>query len=291
MKTTRKSFTRKSILVIVSIFLAISLTATGFAAWLISNDAGDKAEGNVNVSNVSDQILGVTVETIAETVKFAPKETDKTGNIRAEDYPVGTDAKNKDVENLIFKVNGTIKRFQTLEKMEVTVNCSDDILKAAGYTWNDENPRVYTYNAATAFIALPEFAMDKDGNPLPLATETTKAEEFLSTNPIFTVGSAENEKKFTFAVSFSWGALFEKNNPGRYLDLEDGLTISETNKTNLLAVANAHKGEDKTEDYTEIDAYAKRDILNYMYSLVNKTETTNDPATATYTVVINAKAK
>ncbi|MDD6927118.1 MAG: hypothetical protein PUJ49_04555 [bacterium] len=292
MKTTRKSFSRKSILVIVSIFLAISLTATGFAAWLISNDAGDKADGNVNVSNVSDQILGVTVETIAETVKFAPKETDKTGNIRAEDYTEQTEDKNKDVENLKFNVKGTIKRFQTLEKMEVTVKCSDDILKAAGYTWNnDENPRVYTYNAATAFIALPEFAMDKDGKPLPLATGTTKAEEILPDNSIFTAGTADNEKKFTYEVSFGWGALFENNNPGRYLDLEDGLTISETNKTNLLAVANDHKGTDKTEDYTEIDAYAKRDILNYMYSLVNKAETTNAPATATYTVVINAKAK
>lgn len=293
MKTTRKSFSRKSILVIVSIFLAISLTATGFAAWLISNDADDSVNGNVNVSNVSDAILGVTVGTINETVRFAPQGDDEKGNVRYDK----TNAPD-DVENLKFKVSGSIKRFQTLKNMEVTVNCTDDILTAAGYTWSEtESVRTYTYTAAAAFIALPEFAMDSKGNKLPLPGETDKyttAKVVEAANEMFKdkPGTTTNEKTFEFEVSFGWGALFEGKNPGRYLD-EEGVTISAANKTNLLKIANDHQGEDIEEPYPAdkpISAYAKRDILNYMYSLVNKTETTTAPATTTYTVVIKAVA-
>lgn len=36
-KTTRKSFSRKAIVAVMSVFLTVSLTAVGFASWLISN--------------------------------------------------------------------------------------------------------------------------------------------------------------------------------------------------------------------------------------------------------------
>ena len=304
MKTTRKSFSRKSILVIVSIFLAISLTATGFAAWLISNDAGGNKDGNVNVSDVSDAILGVTVNDIKDTVKFAPQADDKTGNIRVDE---STEETKKDVEKLEFNVTGNINKFQTLATMEVTVKCADTILKAAGYTWTGaDGARVYTYDKTLAFISLPTYAMDKDGKALPLATDTSKTTEAKvyqatdkDTFTDYVEGTNVTSSAFTFKVSFGWGALFEGYNPGRYLDEETiadkKLTVSAENKTSLLAIANKNVGNDLTDDkpgytHTELDAFAKRDLLDYMYDLVAN-ETAAKPATATYTVVINAKAK
>ena len=300
MKTTRKSFSRKSILVIVSVFLAISLTATGFAAWLISNDAGGNKDGNVNVSDVSDAILGVTVNDITDTVKFAPQADDKKGNIRVDE---STEETKKDVEKLDFNVTGNINKFQTLATMEVTVKCADTILKAAGYIWTGaDGARVYTYDKTLAFISLPTYAMDKDGKALPLATDTSKMTEAKvyqatdkDTFTDYAEGTNVTSSAFTFKVSFGWGALFEGNNPGRYLDEENELTVSAENKTSLLAIANKNIGTDLTDvksDYkhTELDAFAKRDLLDYMYKLVAN-ETTTKPATATYTVVINAKAK
>ena len=301
MKTTRKSFSRKSILVIVSIFLAISLTATGFAAWLISNDAGGETTGGVNVSNVTDAILGVSVDSITEKVKFAPKVTDNTGNVRVDE---STEETKKDVENLDFDVTGKISKFQTLKVMKVTIECPDEILVAAGYTWNnDENPRVYTYDAKKAFIALPDYAMDKDGNTLPLPVAkgdqtVTKAKEFEYTNTTVFTGTSDAEKDFKFTVEFGWGALFAGYNPGRFLDAQDRGTdsIAEDKFTaqvdNLIAIANSNKGTDVTQNYAKTDkasenygvtAFAKRDLLGAMYNLV-QTE-------ATYTLVIAAEAK
>ena len=277
-KTTRKSFSRKAIIIIASVFLVISLTATGFAAWLISNDANGKGEGNVTASNVSDAILGVTIDNDKDlgTINFGPEAGDNEGNVRAEDA--------SDVESLAVTVTGKIGNFNTLDKMLVTVNCPDDVLKAAGYTWTeDAGVRTYTYNKDKAFIALPAYAMDKDGKalPLPAGEDTTKAMTYESS--LFTAGNNENEKKFSVEVK-----LFEGNNPGRYLDeeavSENKLTVSAENKKALLTIANGHKGSGITEDYTELSAFAKRDILNYMKSLFGS-------STLKYTVVINAQAK
>ncbi len=280
-KTTRKSFSRKAIIIIASVFLVISLTATGFAAWLISNDANGKGEGNVTASNVSDAILGVTIDNDKDlgTINFGPEAGDNEGNVRAEDA--------SDVESLAVTVTGKIGNFNTLDKMLVTVNCPDEVLTAAGYTWTeDAGVRTYTYNKDKAFIALPAYAMDKDGKalPLPAGEDTTKAMTYESS--LFTAGN--NEKKFSVEVKFGWGELFEGNNPGRYLDEEavsgNKLTVSAENKKALLAIANDHKGSGITEDYTELSAFAKRDILNYMKSLFGS-------STLKYTVVINAQAK
>ena len=61
-KTTRKSFSRKAIVAVMSVFLTVSLTAVGFASWLISKDDSQEGTGNVAASDVSDAILGVTIE-------------------------------------------------------------------------------------------------------------------------------------------------------------------------------------------------------------------------------------
>lgn len=300
MKTTRKSFSRKSILVIVSIFLAISLTATGFAAWLISNDADGETKGGVNVSNVTDAILGVSVNSITEKVKFAPKVTDNTGNVRVDE------STEEDVENLDFNVTGKISKFQTLKVMKVTIECPDEILEAAGYVFDKSKTsaeRTYTYNAAKAFIALPDYAMDKDGKALPLPVAKveqteTKAMEFEYTNTTVFTGESVTEKNFAFTVEFGWGALFAGYNPGRFLDAQDRATdsIEEDKFTaqvdNLIVIANSNKGTDVTSDYAKtnnadenygVTAFAKRDLLGAMYKLV-QTE-------ATYTLVIAAEAK
>ena len=282
-KTTRKSFSRKAIIIIASVFLVISLTATGFAAWLISNNADGKGEGNVTASNVSDAILGVTIDNSENlgTINFGPEKGDNEGNVKAENAD--------DVESLTVTVTGKIGNFNTLDKMLVTVNCPDEVLTAAGYTWTTggDGARTYVYNKDKAFIALPAYAMDKDGKKLPLpAGGETKAATYESANGLFTAGDNGNEKKFSVEVKFGWGELFEGYNPGRYLDeetvSEKKLTVSAENKKALLAIAN--EGKEEGNKYDTLNAFAKRDILNYMKTLFGS-------STLKYTVVINAQAK
>ena len=263
------------------VFLTVSLAAVGFASWLISNNDSKEGTGNVTASNVSDAILGVTINNAENLgkINFGPAKGDKTGNIRYND--VGAEA--NDFESLEITVSGSIDKYKTLDKMSITVKCPDSILTAAGYTWNAEGERTYAYDKKKAYIALPTCAVDTNGKvlPLPDGTGNTAPLEFENGNKVFT-GEGENKKDFTTTISFGWGALFEGKNPGRYLDGEDGLTVSPENKTALLAIANADK--ESGSQYIELNADAKRDILQAMKKAIAVSETK-------FTVVVNAQAK
>lgn len=283
-KTTRKSFSRKAIVAVMSVFLTVSLTAVGFASWLISNDDSKEGTGNVTASDVSDAILGVTIENAGDLgkINFGPLKNDTTGTIRYNDAKAEAD----DFEALEITVSGSIDKYKTLDKMSITVKCPDTILTAAGYTWNAEGERTYAYDKKKAYIALPTCAVDTNGKvlPLPDGTGNTAPLEFENGNALFK-GTDENKKTFETKISFGWGALFEGKNPGRYLDGEDG-TLSEENKNALLAIIN--EGKDETSQYKKIDAKgdaeAKRDILTAMKKTIAASETK-------FTVVVNAQAK
>ena len=279
-KTTRKSFSRKAIVAVMSVFLTVSLTAVGFASWLISNNDSKKGTGNVNASDVSDAILGVTINKAEDLgkINFGPAKNDTTGTIRYND----AEAEANDFEALNITVSGSIDKYKTLAKMSITVKCPDSILTAAGYTWTGEDgARAYSYNKTKAYIALPRCAVDKDGKFLPMfdSANNTKADEYLSGNTIFT-GSDDNKKEFTVTISFGWGELFQNENPGKYLDNEIS-NKQVNNEDALLAIANA---ENTTANYTELTAEAKRDILTAMKKTIAASETK-------FTVVVDAQAK
>ena len=287
-KTTRKSFSRKAIVAVMSVFLTVSLMAVGFASWLISNNDSKEGTGNVTASDVSDAILDVTINNAENlgNINFGPDINDKTGIIRY------NEAEAKDIEALEITVSGSIDNYKTLAKMSITVKCPDTILTAAGYTWNAEGERTYAYDKKKAYIALPTCAVDTNGKvlPLPDGTGNTAPLEFENGNKVFT-GEGENKKDFTTTISFGWGALFEGKNPGRYLDGEDGLTVSPENKTALLAIANA---ENTTANYSELNADAKRDILRAMKVAITGASSYAEAEKATapqFTVVVNAQAK
>lgn len=279
-KTTRKSFSRKAIVAVMSVFLTVSLTAVGFASWLISKDDSQEGTGNVAASDVSDAILGVTIKNAENLgkINFGPAQDDKTGTIRY------NEAETDDYEALKITVSGSIDKYKTLDKMSITVKCPDSILTAAGYTWTGgDGARGYSYDKTKAYIALPRCAVDKDGKFLPMfdSANNTKADEYLSGNTIFT-GSDDNKKEFTVTISFGWGELFQNENPGKYLDNEIS-NKQVNNEDALLAIANADK--ESGSQYTELTAEAKRDILNKMKTVIGTDETSK------YTIVINAQAK
>ena len=266
-KTTRKSFSRQAVAVVMCMFLIISLTAVGFASWLISNSGGGKGDGNVSSSDVSDAILGVTVNNATNLGKitFGPLESDTTGNIRF------NEAQADDVENLKITVTGSIQKFATLQQMGVTIQVPDGVITAAGYKL-DGDSYVVDPNLPK-YITLPAGAVDKNGKAI-----VADSVNYLPDNiTVFTKGS-DDTATFKFDVAFGWGELFGTKNPGRYLDKEDGLTIS--NLADLLAIA---KAQTPSANYTELTAEAKRDILQAMQDIIGKD--------AKFTVIINAEAK
>lgn len=274
-KTTRKSFSRKAIVVVMSVFLTVSLTAVGFASWLISKDGGANGSGNVNVSDVSDEILGVEItnSTNLGNIHFGPLESDVSGNIRFDEK------KPAEIESLTINVEGSIQRFKTLNQMEVKIKVPAGVIAAAGYGLKDGSANEYEVKSdLPKYITLPAGAADENGNLI----DTSKKVEYLSTNSeVFKENAADNTAKFTFTIKFGWGELFQNENPGKYLDNE----ISDkqvNNEDALLAIA---KAENTAANYTKLTAEAKRDILNKMKTVIGTDETSK------YTIVIDAQAK
>ena len=273
-KTTRKSFSRKAIVVVMSVFLTISLTAVGFASWLISNNASKEGTGNVNASNVSDAILGVTINSADDlgTINFGPLDTDKTGNIRYNENEA------EDIESLTIEVSGTINKFATLDQMEIKIKVPDSVIAAAGYGLKDGSTNEYEVKSnLPKYITLPAGAADEKGN-LIVADSTVVYQA--TDSSVFKAGEGDTAT-FKFNVTFGWGELFQNKNPGKYLDNE--ISDKQVNNVDaLLAIANA---ENTTAKHTELTAEAKRDILQAMKKAIAASEAQK------FTVVVNAQAK
>lgn len=228
-KVTRHAFSKKAIMITASLFVTLALITTGFAAWLISSGASGEGTGNITTATIDDARLGLTVAMAEgkDFVCFGPQADDKVPHIM---YDLPKDGEKDDKEVLVATVTGTIKNYDRLKEFKITIKISDKALTAAGYTWTETNEgslknRTYTYNAGNACISLPEYAVDKDGRFLPLPSDpfnkTTAPKTISAGDSMFTDGATENEKKFTFDVTFGWGEKFEGCNPGKYLDGEE----------------------------------------------------------------------
>ncbi len=227
-KVTRHAFSKKAIMITASLFVTLALITTGFAAWLISSGASGEGTGNITTATIDDARLGLTVAMAEgkDFVCFGPQADDTVPHIM---YEAPKEGEKDDKEVLTATVTGTIKNYDRLKEFNITIKISDKALAAAGYTWPETNEgslknRTYTYNAGNACISLPEYAVDTDGRFLPLPSDTSKttAPKTISAgDSMFTDGTTENEKKFTFDVTFGWGEKFKGCNPGRYLDREE----------------------------------------------------------------------
>lgn len=272
-KTTRKSFSRKAIVAVVSVFLTISLTAVGFASWLISNNDSKEGIGNVKASNVSDAILGVTIEKADNlgTINFGPLKDDAKGNIRYD-----TDEA-EDFESLEITVGGKINKFATLKLMEIKIQVPDSVIAAAGYGHVAGSETDYEVKTdLPKYITLPAGAADKNGN---LIVPANKVEYQATDTNVFTAVEGD-AATFSFTVTFGWGDLFRYKNPGKYLDNE----IADKQVDNEDALLKIAKAENTTATYTTLTAEAKRDLLKAMKKTIAESE-------ATFTVVVNAQAK
>ena len=90
LKLTRKSYRRKLILFGAAIFMSLALTATGFAAWVLSNDAQKDQSGSVEVGAVTETSIELSDITFdkdssqndIKTFYFEPLATDNAGRVR-----------------------------------------------------------------------------------------------------------------------------------------------------------------------------------------------------------------
>ena len=213
-------------------------------------------------------------------VCFGPQADDDHPHIM---YDPPKDGEKDDKEVLVATVTGTIKNYDRLKEFKITIKISDKALTAAGYTWTETNEgslknRTYTYNAGNACISLPEYAVDKDGRFLPLPSDpsnkTTAPKTISAGDSMFTDGATENEKKFTFDVTFGWGEKFKGCNPGKYLDGE----IPDHSPDEIFA------GASTLEEIVDI----KNDIMTELRSLFEDESGNVDAANLKFVVTVEA---
>ncbi len=184
-RSTRRAFGRRALAFGVAMFAMVTLTAVGFAAWLISTNSTAEAPGGIVTQEVRVQNIKVVVESVNNNGKlvnwngegatlndkpeyeivFAPK--DNTKGLVTLDKTTGDKP-----ENLKFSFNGRIENWDRVGKLNFSVRVPGSVVAAAGLVQDPETKK-WTYNKENAYIKLPSYARAEDGSKLPLVEGDT----------------------------------------------------------------------------------------------------------------------
>ena len=250
-RSTRRAFGRRALAFGITMFAMITLTTVGFAAWLISTNSTAHAGGNIKTQTVKQANIKITIFNVDEDgnlinktngntpyeIIYAPK-ANSAGLISFDGS--GGDKP----ESLTFSFNGKVEQAQRVGTLQFSVKVPPAIIAAAGLTKSGET---WSYNPANAYIALPEYAVDNDGNPLPKVlngewdevsmtepiTFTNISElsgEGLKSDPVtLTAIDGSNVMNFTGTdIAFGWGARYGLANPADTFNSDDWTKVSHT---------------------------------------------------------------
>ena len=147
-------------------------------------------------------------------------------------------------ESLTFSFNGKVEQAQRVGTLQFSVKVPPAIIAAAGLTKSGET---WSYNPANAYIALPEYAVDNDGNPLPqvlngtwdnvsmtapitFANISELSGEDLTSGPVTLIAiDSSNVMNFTGTdIAFGWGARYGLANPADTFNSDDWTKVSHT---------------------------------------------------------------
>ncbi len=202
-KITRKIARRRRIVFGVAIFASVGLTSTGLAVFALTTNASSSTPGNVDVGNLSDTPLSITLgfsEDSQSSFYFEP--------LPGFDYvyPSGT----TDVENLSVTIEGTVGSISRLNKLSVELESHQGITNAVngGYI---VAPECYQ-NEVILYEKAGNYSINADnGN-----------------DGIFINPDDPDTYIFRYTITFTWGEQFYGLNPAEYyqgvIDLayEDG---------------------------------------------------------------------
>ncbi len=308
-RLTRRSFRRKLVMFGVAIFASLSITATGFAAWVLSTDANREVEGGVELGSVSD--AGVEIENLTfldkngdaliKNFKFEPAAGDVDGRVRADDKG--------NVEDMDILIGWTIKNYQNVAESRIDFKVPESIQNAIDKkyislpaefvlrTISEENtaPDTEEIEGKTYYV----YEFDASG------IQQTGKKGDLSYTYIQKNGITDVE--FKLLLKFNWGEAFDKMNPSEYYDFtygEDGKgdkvpydevkrTLLEL-KTTIYGVTDADIAkavEQIVDSDIKATAQGKTDILDVL-ELMSVTEQDNFYAAInkapSYKLVVNA---
>lgn len=256
--STRRSFGRRALAFGIAMFAMVTLTAVGFAAWLISSNATAEANGGIVTETVTQANIKLTINNVNGQGELIDKDNhDNRYDIvfslpsNASGLVTFQDNGGKDKgEKLDFAFNGEVEHWERVGSLKFSVRVPDCIVAAAGLKKTGET---WTYTARDAYVQLPEYAMDKDGNALPKVvngnwdnTTMTAPVTFNNisdagatlsatlTNGSIAITAPGTGTTATFAgtnLAFGWGARYGHTNPATTINSDDWTNIANTGIT------------------------------------------------------------
>ena len=209
-KITRRSYKRKKVVLGATLFASIALISTGFAAFVIANNADANKDGNVVVGTVKDAAIGfVGVKQSADSFVFDCKADDNSGRVYYQDEGNGG-------ERLTITITGGITNPDYLRSGTIKMTVPDSVTAAV----------------AANYIELPDCVEEEQS--LTFTEYTVVADDAFNTSTD-KVAVGIKLKKFSYDITFKWGAAFKGMNPGKYFDedVEGSKVAYETVKSTM----------------------------------------------------------
>lgn len=335
-RATRRSFGRRALAFGIAMFAMVTLTAVGFAAWLISSNSVSESDGGVKTQEVTQANIKINVQNVDSNGKLVAtatsqitdsdilynSETDSgdeynivfglpksaTTGLVTYDNKGGKDKP----ENLKFYFEGYVENWDRVGTLKFSVKVPDQVIKAAGYVYDDDNKK-WTYdnaNAKNAYVELPSYALDKNGNSLPLVvngakqSDGTKAIEFkrnsedvFETKKITTdeenglkIEIIENQTvdgvsatvtKFKGWMAFKWGARYGNVNPATTFNSNDWKDVAKTGITRDL----------KEDGSTALAPYVTNQVMYELISLQAAVNGENDNFAQYYSKILDGDSQ
>lgn len=223
-KLTKKGFKRRKIIIGVSTLAAIGLVSTGFASWVVSQNASEETSGNVSIATITNQTVSFSKPTFTnslDTIKFDAAKDDKTGYFMWD----GTNS-----DNLSVSFSTTITNASNLAGVKVSMYA---------YTL-DSSKEVKNTSIEAAATA----------NYIVLPTCYSTAGDTINTSSSSNFTTTDNGSSYTFnyTASFAWGSAFGSLNPSVYLDnqITAGQLTLDAATQNLLTFYNTLSGTNHT---------------------------------------------
>lgn len=256
---TRNSFKRKVIIFGVMIFASIALISTGFAAWIISQNAKQESTGNIKVGVVTDNNIKI------DTITFEPSDVK---NFVFEPSKERKDITSMDVgKTYVFREDGTpgqnlkvtftavVHNYKAISSLVVKLVLPEGV-KNAGKTDNPKNN----------YLVLP-VCSGEDGAKL-YDSVTGKVDATVGSTDEYTIteDSEANTATIKYTIEFKWGQAFNGQNPSDYYNsmpvyeqTAEGRNIAEEMKAfRNVITGNADETTEFTREFTIIiEAIAK----------------------------------
>jgi len=234
-RLTRRSYRRKLIMFGVSIFMSLALVATGFAAWVLSNDASKEAEGLVEIAAVHEESVEISdikflkdngdesTSDLDRSFVFEPREGDTNGRVRyGKSSEDDTDTKPEDLD---VKFKWSIDNYQIVGEVFVDFKIPVNVYDAIDAGWIDIDLQNADTEDNTGFKVIGDETKDgKDYKVLRYVVQT--AQGTITANGgdgvvSYTVekdGDTVTKVNFVMEIEFTWGEVFGAQNPGDYYD-------------------------------------------------------------------------